>query len=158
MPLLTLHDVESFATEQIETPVASDQAVAVLVAANDGRDETRAVLRTLVDHEKCSADHELRKWRVVLLKHALTRLPSDPLHGLVALTEFWERFDFPLDSPHIVQGRGNTASPPDYYKEQNYRALVTKHLEWIDVETSALREPPGWIESLIEAPVPGEDP
>ena len=143
LPLLTLHDVESFATEQLESSMASDEAAEVLVGVDNGPDETRAVLRKLADVENCDTEHELRKWRVVLLRQAISHLPSDPLYGLLALTGFWERFDFPFDSPHVVQGRGNTTSPPEYYTEANYRALVQKHLEWIGVETAALRPPTG---------------
>jgi len=139
LPVLTLKDVDSFATGLLKSSMDSDESVAVLVAVESGSEETHAVLRRLAAMENCSVERELRKWRVVLLKEAMSCLPSDPLYGLLALTEFWERFDYPPDSPHVVQGRGNAISPSDYYSEWNYRTLVQKHVEWIGAETAALR-------------------
>jgi hypothetical protein len=140
-PLLSLADVETFATEELESSPASPRAFEVLVALGSGPEETRAVLRKLVAAENLSPERELRKWRVVLLKQTKRHLPTDSLYGLLALTEFWAEFDFPSDSPHVIQGRGNPTSPPAYFTEENYRDAVQRHLEWIDAEMAALRDP-----------------
>jgi len=64
-------------------------------------------LRRLAARERFDFDCELRKWRLILLKQALADMPDDPIYGPLRLTEFWEKFDYPADSPHKVQGRGN---------------------------------------------------
>lgn len=138
-PALALSDVERFATNRaVSSPGSEGGAMEIVAALDGGIEETRAALQRLAGSEKGSAERELRKWRVVLLRQAMSHLPSDPVYGLIALTEFWEQFDFPLDSPHVVQGRGNTLSPADYYTEANFRALVQKHWDWIDREIAAL--------------------
>lgn len=138
-PLLSIEDVLAFANEQINISTSPPECViAVIVASSEGAEETRTVLRRLADEEKSDATLELRKWRLVLLKNVMAELPDDALYGLLALTEFWERFDFPLDSPHVIQGRANRISPRDYFTNDNYRYLIQKHQDWINKETEAL--------------------
>lgn len=81
---------------------------------------------------------EGRKWRVVLLDGVLRDLPSDSLYGLIALSEFWQGFGFPPDSPHEIQGRENKQIPEDYYDDSNYRRLVESHQTWIEKEKAEL--------------------
>lgn len=140
-PVLTPSDIASFAVEIFESsPAGQEATVAVLVAMADSAEETHAVLRKLADRENLDAECELRKWRIVMLQRALSHLPSDPLDGLLSLTEFWEQFDYPPDSPHVVQGRGDdTTSPADYYTEKTFRDLLQRHQAWIETELAGLR-------------------
>ena len=140
-PVVTLDDVCAFACEQLVVPTTpiSEDAVASLVASSDEPMEVHRLLRLFAEREKSDAELELRKWRLMLLRDIMSHLPGDPLYGLLALTEFWERFDFPPDSPHVVQGRGNHISPAAYFTEENYRDLVGKHHDWIEREAAALR-------------------
>jgi hypothetical protein len=139
-PLITLAEVCAFADEQLAASTAPPEgAVALVVASSEDPAEIRTILRKLADEEKSEPARELRKWRVVLLKHVMAELPVDPLYGLLALTEFWERFDFPSDSPHVVQGRGNQIAPLDYFTEDNYSHLLQKHRDWIRTEATELR-------------------
>jgi len=112
------------------------------VAALADPDELPPALRELAAREGANRDRELRKWRLVMLKRAMTELPKDPLYGLIALTEFWERFDYPSDSPHIVQGRGNQLSPAEYFTDQNYRSILDDHERWIRDEEAQLKATP----------------
>jgi Uncharacterized protein conserved in bacteria (DUF2247) len=139
-PLITLDEACAFADEQLAASTPPPEgAVAIAVASSEDPAEIRMILQKLAGEEKSEPARELRKWRLVLLKHAMAELPEDPLYGLLALTEFWERFDFPPDSPHIVQNRGNEIAPMDYFTEDNYRHLVQKHKDWISTETAALQ-------------------
>jgi hypothetical protein len=140
-PLVTLDEVYAFADEQLAASMPPPEcAVAIVVASGADPAEIRVIQKRLADdEEKSEQARELRKWRLVLLKHAVAELPEDPLYGLLALAEFWERLDFPSDSPHVVQGRGNKIAPTDYFTEDNYRHLVRKHKDWISAEMSALQ-------------------
>lgn len=140
-PTITLGDVSAFASEQhaTRTTAESEDVVAVLVASSDDAGEAREILQRLAEKEESDPERELRKWRLVLLRQAMMDLPADPLYGLIALTEFWERFDFPADSPHVVQGRGNRLDPSAYYTKENYLALVQKHRDWAHREATSLR-------------------
>ena len=57
----------------------------------------------------------------------------------MALTEFWQNFGFPTDSPHEVQGRVNEITPLEYYDDQNLQRLLSRHRAWIQEEKAALR-------------------
>jgi hypothetical protein len=139
-PLITLDDVQSFADELLATSTdPPESAVAIVVALSEDPTEAHATLRKLAEEEKSEPSLELRKWRLVLLRHTIVELPEDPVYGLLALTDFWERFDLSSDSPHVIQGRGNQLAPPDYFTEENYRHLLQKHRDWISMEATALR-------------------
>jgi hypothetical protein len=136
--LLKPEDVLSYAEDAIAQGDTSDEVVAL--AVSDDSEEIERHLRTLSSHEQLSVEREEKKWRVLLLKEALADLPRDPLSGLLALTSFWERFDFPEDSPHVVQGRGNKLSPIEYYTEDNFRDAVERHAGWIERELASLAQ------------------
>jgi len=58
-------------------------------------------------------------------------LPDEPMYGLIAFTEFWARFDYPDDSPHVVQGQNNCITPQEYYTKQNYDDMIIRHKNWL---------------------------
>lgn len=138
--LLSIADIASYARDLIEAN--PDQPREVLKLAGAGDDETESVnacLRALSGGAGVDVELETRKWRLILLKDFIKALGDDPLYGLLGLTEFWERFDYPLDGPHVVQGRGNSQAPQDYYTEDNYRRIVERHRQWIDKEEALLK-------------------
>jgi hypothetical protein len=128
--------VIGYAEDAIARGDASDEVVAL--AVSDDSEEIERHLRSLSSSEQSSVEREERKWRVLLLNEELAELPRDPLYGLLALTSFWARFDFPEDSPHVVQGRGNNLSPTEYYTEGNFRDAVERHAHWIEREVASL--------------------
>ncbi len=140
--LLALEDVQRFAESALNTsdvPNESELVEIVAASADEGEDVVKRI-RSLAEASGADPERELRKWQVVLLKDQLWKIPRDPLYGLLALTEFWEKFGFPEDSPHTVQGRGNTSTPNEYYSEENYRRLLQRHADWIESELRSLRE------------------
>ncbi len=104
------------------------------------REEIKDLLQRLSQLDGGDPQIELRKWRLVLLEEVLASMPKDALYGLIALTEFWQDFGFPSDSPHVVQGRGNNITPPEYYQEENLQRLVNCHRTWIENERASLKE------------------
>ncbi len=86
------------------------------------------------------SERTVRIWRVLLLKELLDILPDDPLKGLIELTDFWLKFGNPEDSPHTIQGVGNIIQPLEYYTDQNYINIISKHKTWVDKEKNNLLE------------------
>ena len=74
-----------------------------------------------------------------MLMDLLEKLPESPLYGLLRLTEFWANFNYPDDSPHIIQGRGNNYTPEVYFTKGNYDVVLTRHRRWIEEELAVLR-------------------
>lgn len=79
-------------------------------------------------------EQEQRKWRAILVKQLLVDIPTDYIQGLITLTDFWDKFGFPDDSPHILQGINNEISPTDYYTQENYTKILEAHRKWIESE------------------------
>ena len=80
----------------------------------------------------------MRKWRLILLQETLDTLPTDPVYALTELTDFWLSFGFPSDSPHFVQGRGNSMLPNEYYTGAFRDRILAGHQAWIEKERAEL--------------------
>jgi hypothetical protein len=138
--LLDESDVVAEAGSALDRGENSAEVIALASTDSLGSLEIETFLRELAKREWSTPAHEERKWRWLLLKEAIESLPSEPLYALLALTEFWEKFGYPPDSPHVVQGRGNHRSPNEYYTERHYRETVQRHEDWLKRELDDLRQ------------------
>ena len=121
-------------------PRGAEAAFQRLVSSSTlDRDEIVESLKDLAAVEHRDAGFESRKWRLALLLERLETIPNDPIYGPLALTDFWSEFDFPPDSPHTIQGRGNSIHPRDYYSTSTLASLITAHETWIAHERRQLR-------------------
>lgn len=134
--LVTIPDISQFALEQLENTPSENAELAQLASISQAdEDLVDSYLAKLASREGIDYQCEVRKWVVCLLEKELRELPTDPLYGLLKLTEFWGALDFPDYSPHQVQGRGNSLTPREYYTNENYARAVEKHWEWIEQES-----------------------
>ena len=137
--LIDVQDVKDYALSNSGDTHLSEEAIVELESVDE--DDTAAICRMLRSLSTASGSRSiaLRKWIVCLLDRTLGDLPDEPTHGLLALSDFWERFDYPKFCPHGVQGRDETRAPGDYYTETNFRATVEKHKRWLAQEIEALQ-------------------
>ena len=49
---------------------------------------------------------------------------DDYIQGLMDFTDIWAKFNFPSNSPHIVQGLNNRIEPREYYTLNTYNDLL----------------------------------
>lgn len=139
-PQLSTADIASYAARVIEANPEQPPCVLRLAAAQaDDSEMVETCLRELAAHEGADQSIELRKWRLYLLREIERELSDDPLYGLLGLTEFWEMFHYPDDSPHVIQGKENHQHPGDYYIQENFRQLRNRHREWMKEEEAFLR-------------------
>jgi len=137
---ITPKEVIDYATELATNDDNQPESVWMLAGANENdMDGIGNLIRQLAQSENADRDTELRKWRVVLVEEALSKLSSEPLYGLIGLTELWEKFDYPIDSPHVMQGINNNLSPKEYYTQGNYNQVIERHRKWIESEFRVLR-------------------
>jgi hypothetical protein len=136
---LSAEEVSAFALERLSSNEASIPLVALATAGEGHTGEIAEWLQTLADDEGSDPSWEERKWRLILLEEVLAGLGADPVYDLIKLTEFWEQFDYPLDSPHVVQGARNNLTPTEYYTLESLRSAIEAHRSWIEVERSLLR-------------------
>ena len=142
-PLLSADELAAYAYERLTSSsnAAEDDLVVRLLCLDLHTECREAIIEHLMplsDLYRCDSSREIQKWQVILLEDLLDHIPSDPTEGLIALTEFWQSFGYPTDSPHEVQGRENTINPYDYYQEENYHRLVSRHKTWIEQEKARL--------------------
>jgi hypothetical protein len=118
-----------------------DEQVLLLASEVDGDSERiDRRLRLLAEQENTFYETEYRKWRVLYVRDNLPRDDGiDHITGLIQLLDIWAKFDFPDDSPHIIQGRDNNILPQDYYTEDNYRMLLKRNEVWVEKEISEIR-------------------
>jgi len=145
LPLITIDEIVFYAEERLSFASDPERDLILKFQTPDLRSETREEIKNLLIplSELAGGDHEveLRKWRLVLLEQVLEKIPKYPLYGLMALTEFWQSFGFPSDSPHEIQGRGNEITPEQYYQQENLTRLLRRHYVWIKDEKAVLKKP-----------------
>jgi hypothetical protein len=138
-PQLTPKEVINFALDQSE--IDTREYVLMLASCNENEvEEIGVLIRKLTERENVTRENELRKWRVLIVKQALMKVKQEPLYGLIELTELWDKFGFPIDSPHIIQGLRNNISPVDYYSEENFSQIIECHKKWVDHEFESICE------------------
>ena len=105
---------------------------------NETEDVVRALER-LAEREEADYELERRKWRLLLLEERVRTLPAEPLHGLLALGEFWDTFGYPEDGPYSVP-RGSEVLLPEDDSQDNYEAEVARNERWMEQEARLLRQ------------------
>ncbi len=142
-PLLSRSEVATYADEHLA--IAEDRAELDVVERlssaawrGDTRECIESLLSRLAGQEPSGEGLELRKWRATLLEQVLATIPQDPIYGLLTLTEFWQEFGFPADSPHEIQEMGKSPDPSEYYQRENFDRLLSRHVEWLRTERMAI--------------------
>ena len=74
------------------------------------------------------------------MEQLLEDIPTEPLYGLIAFTDFWNDFGFPSDSPHEVQGRWNSLGPQEYYTQENLERTIQRHQKWVENEIEEIKK------------------
>ena len=148
---LTAKDVTNYAISKVEkNNYIHEEVITIAGVYNGDTDLLIKCVKKLVGKEVHNKEVELKKWIIVLLIDILKDINQDPLYGLIQLTEFWEKFDYPKFSPHIIQGVNNKISPKNYYTEKNFHNILNLHHDWIKKETelklgmSLANIPSGW--------------
>jgi hypothetical protein len=140
---LTSADVVDIATNSLGSADSRhEEALVDLAMANPvDDDEVRSRLQVLAKIDGFDQQCEERKLRLIAVDSLLGTLPTDPVHGLLTLSEFWIALGSPSDSPHIVQGAGgDRAAPTDYYTSPHYHEALAAHRQWLAHERANLRE------------------
>lgn len=142
--LLSAGELADYALARLEANTDQEELDAASSLLSLNLREEREIVCALLDRlsalDKSDPAPELRKWRLVLLKHRLEDLPKDPVDGPVALSEFWNDFRFPPDSPHEAQGAGNSLSPSEFYTQENLDRLLIRHKAWIRDERESIKK------------------
>lgn len=133
---VTVRVIQDFALAQTESASGNELRRLADLTSQDDYEEISKALYHLAPE---ISDRAQRAFRLMRVHRVLDQLPSDPLEGLMELTSFWGSLEFPLDSPHIVQGRDNSIRPEEYFTQGFFREILDRHNEWVRGELSFLR-------------------
>ena len=90
------------------------------------------LLQQLSGEEKCDYSVEFRKFRAMYVHKNLPSTNDDFIQGILRITEIWDHFNFPGDSPNV------------YYKFKdyslaNFRKLLKINSNWVNEEFIKLK-------------------
>ncbi|MEE4748182.1 DUF2247 family protein [Pseudomonas alliivorans] len=134
--------VEDFANAELEKVAGNNPLLDVIVSlANDSDlplSELCPQLKKMSDFQNAEVQRAKRIWRAVALEELLATLDSDPLYGLIKLSEFWSIWDWPVDAPLSMIPGAMTLPQHQYHSESNYDHVVHEHEQWLKDELVAL--------------------
>lgn len=135
-------DISSFANDQLELILTSDPALDLIVALSEEaiRDpvELREALAAICELKSVDIERSGRIWRCWLLKTHVADLESDPVYGLLELTQFWSEWGWPNDAPRSMK-RSADVSPEGYHSDTHYQNVLEEHRIWIEREQRHLK-------------------
>ncbi len=139
-PQLRPEDIIEYATQKLLENIEASRNIVLLAGANKSDiEEIKQLLRKLSEEENVDRKKEFRKWRVIYILSVLSNLSTDYVQGLLDIGDAWAMFDFPDDSPHIFQGKGNAIKPKEYYTQNNFDSILQLHKEWLEREIQYLK-------------------
>ncbi|AZF03128.1 DUF2247 family protein [Pseudomonas sp. R5-89-07] len=134
--------VEDFASAELEKVAGNNPLVDVIVSlANDSDlplSELCRQLKKMSDSQNAEMQRAKRIWRAVALEELLATLDSDPLYGLIKLSEFWSAWDWPVDAPSSMIPGATNLPQHQYHSASNYDHVVHEHEQWLKDELVAL--------------------
>ena len=135
--------VESFANTELEKVAADDPLLDVIVSLAGDSDllasELCPQLQKMYESQSLDMQRARRIWRAVALEEVLTTLDSDPLYGLIKLSEFWSSWGWPADAPPSMLPGANTLPTQDYHSASNYGRIIHENEQWLEDELAALK-------------------
>lgn len=133
--------VEKFAIAELEKVPESNPLLDVIVnLANDSDlpvSELFSQLQKIPEFHNADMQRARKIWRAVALEELLPSLSSDPLYGLMELSEFWSRWEWPADAP-LSMSPGKAMLPAhQYYSAANYAHVFHEHAQWLKNELNS---------------------
>lgn len=137
---LEIEDVIVYAIEKLEEGDTRKEICELAGAYIGEREEICNLLYELAEQENTQIDFEARKIRAVIVSNALRTKDDNYINGLMKLTDLWIGLGYPIDTPHVIQGRENNIAPIVYYTVENYNFLYNQNIEWLEKELEYLRK------------------
>jgi len=124
-------EVISYATDFLEASDDIDITSLAILKENEERDILK-LLGQLSNREKCQYSYEFRKFRAMYIYKNLPKTNDDFMHGILKISELWDKFGFPEDSPNIY-------FKFEEYSLSNFKKLLDIHTAWIKNEFEIIR-------------------
>lgn len=138
---LTISDIVSFASAELSVTSIEDPCLDMIVALStgdvDSAIEVREMLEALCERKNIDLEKSARIWRCYLLEARLEDCGSDPVYGLLGLSEFWSQWGWPEDAP-LSMRKGANIDAQSYHSQMHYKAILDEHRIWLELEKQRL--------------------
>lgn len=111
----------------------SDDIVSLAILKSSEQEDIIKVLKKLSESENADYSFEFRKFRVMYIYNNLPSESDDFMHGILKISELWDKFGFPKDSPNIYFKFKD-------YSQENYNKLLEIHNFWLKSEFEFIRK------------------
>ncbi len=111
----------------------NDDIVSLAILKSSEQEDIINILKKLSESENEDYNLEFRKFRAMYIYKNLPSTSDDFMHGILKLSELWDKFGFPEDSPNIYFEFKN-------YSQENYNKLLEIHNSWLKSEFEFIRK------------------
>ncbi len=107
------------------------EMIKVLSFSKNEYNEMGEEIKAIALKENSNSDIATMKWELVYVVKNMPSKNSDYMEGILKFYDIWAKFDFPEDSPFVIEGFNNI-SPENYYTLKNYILIHDTHTKWIN--------------------------
>ncbi|MCO8161686.1 DUF2247 family protein [Pseudomonas sp. 21LCFQ010] len=134
--------VENYANAELEKLAGDSPLLDVIVSLANVSDlslsELCPQLQKICDFQNVDMQRASRIWRAAALEKLLANLDTEPLYGLINLSEFWSIWEWPADAPLSMIPGTMTLPQHKYHSDSNYEHVIHEHAQWLKEELAAL--------------------
>ena len=135
--------VQFFANSELEKITLNDERIEQIVALSIDSympsSERRFLIEKINGNRTMDMLHAQKVWRVAELEKTLQEVDSDPIYGLIKLSEFWSNWGWPSDAPPSMHSEENSLSEREYHSAEHYKNSLQEHQEWLKNELTFLK-------------------
>ena len=125
-------DIIDYAIELL-TDTSNPQIVSLAIQNVDDEENILGLLQKLSEEENMDYQLEFRKFRAMYIYVNLPRASENYVHGILKISEIWNKFGFPEDSPNIFLKFSD-------YSQENFEKIVEINEKWLLQEFKRLQE------------------
>lgn len=128
---ISANEVINYSTGILEC-TENDDIVTLAILRSGEEEEILNILKKLSESENNDYSLEFKKFRAMYIYKNLPSKSDEFLQGILKLSELWDKFGFPEDSPNIYFDFKN-------YSQENFNKLLDIHNVWLKSEFELIR-------------------
>lgn len=128
---ISTNEVINYAVGFLEC-TENDDIVSLAILRSGEEEDILNILKKLSESENGDYSLEFRKFRAMYIYENLPSRNDDFMHGILKISELWDKFGFPEDSPNIYFEFKN-------YSLENFNKLLDIHNSWLKSEFEFIR-------------------
>ena len=128
---ISANEVINYAAGFLEC-TENDDIISLAILRSGEEEDILNILKKLSGSENGDYSLEFRKFRIFYIYINLPYRSNDFMYGILKISELWDKFGFPEDSPNIYFQFTN-------YSQENFNKLLDIHNSWLTSEFEFIR-------------------